>query len=119
MAWYAAHAIMSVKFTDGNQDKYPIWENIILIKADSDAEALEKAKKRAKQDESSSIPDFTWKGRSASWVFAGIRKLIACVDSESRPKDGTEITYSEMELDTAEDLFKLVNGQPVTISYQE
>jgi len=118
MAWYAAHAIMFAKFVDENQDKYPIWENIILIKANSDEEALKKAHIRAKEDESQIEGDFTWEGRSASWVFAGIRKLITCVDSELRPKDGTEITYSEMEIDTVENLSEFVDGNSVTVVYR-
>lgn len=102
MLWYAAHAIMYVKFADGNQDKYPIWENIILIEANSDEEALEKAQKRAKEDQSESEDDFTWEERPASLIFAGIRKLISCNNPEEKSCHGTEITYSQMEVDSEE-----------------
>jgi len=30
MSWYAASVIMYTKFKDGKQEKYPIWENVIL-----------------------------------------------------------------------------------------
>ncbi|MBO1349526.1 MAG: hypothetical protein EBE86_020060 [Hormoscilla sp. GUM202] len=40
MVWYAARAIMYVKFKEGEQDKYPVWENVILIKGSSNEEAL-------------------------------------------------------------------------------
>lgn len=49
--WYAASIIMLVKFKDGNQDKYPVWENVVLIKASSGDEALELAEKRGREEE--------------------------------------------------------------------
>ena len=49
--WYAASIIMLVKFKDGNQDKYPVWENVILIKASSDDEAIKKAEKEGREKE--------------------------------------------------------------------
>jgi hypothetical protein len=119
MTWYAAHTIMYVKFADGNQEKYPIWENIILIEANSDEEALEKAETRAKEDESESEDDFTWENRSASLIFAGIRKLISCNNPDENPRHGTEISYSQMEVKTEDELSKLVKGESVTIIYEE
>ena len=119
MAWYAAHIIMYVRFKDGKQDKYPVWENIVLIEAGSDKEAWEKSKRRALRYEGDSRGSFTWEGRPATWVFAGIRKINTCVDPEQRPIDETEITYSEFGLTTAEDLRKLVDGEPVEVVYVE
>ncbi len=119
MTWYAAHSIMYVKFTDGKQDKYPIWENIILIEASSDEEALEKAEKRAKEDQSESENDFNWEERPASLNFAGIRKLISCNNPENRPTDGTEISYSQMEIKTKDDLAKFLQGDSVMVLYEE
>ena len=116
--WYAAHAIMYVKFKDGNQDKYPFWENIILIEAVSSDEAFEKAEARARLDEGDSSNSFTWEGRPATWVFAGLRKLISCVDSEERPSHGTELTYSQMEVQSETDFKKLVSGDPVMVLYE-
>lgn len=119
MPWFAAHVIMSVRFKDGRQDKYPVWENIILIEAPTDKEAWCKAEARAKEDEGDSRGTFTWDGRAATWVFAGIRKLIICDQLGAPPESGLEITYSELELRTPEDLQKLVEGQPVTVTYVE
>ncbi|MBN2004361.1 MAG: DUF4288 domain-containing protein [Anaerolineae bacterium] len=59
MNWYAAHAVMYVKFKDRQQEKYPLWENILLIAAESDEEALAKAVARAKEDEGDSGGTFT------------------------------------------------------------
>lgn len=115
MNWYAAHAIMYVRFKDGVQDKYPFWENIFLIKADSDEEAFSKAEQRAKEDEGDSYGSFTWEERAASWCFAGIRKLVYCTESPEMPNDGTEVTYLEMEVDSESAFSKLINGEPVMV----
>jgi hypothetical protein len=40
MKWYAAHLVMFVQFKKHRQGSYPIWENIVLIKARSDQEAF-------------------------------------------------------------------------------
>jgi hypothetical protein len=117
--WFAASVIMYVQFKDGVQDKYPIWENIILIEASSDKEALKKAEKRGRDDEGDSEGSFHWEERPARWAFGGIRKLLKCKDAENRPTDGTEITYSQMEVSAEEALNKLINGEAVTITYEE
>jgi len=118
MAWYAAHAIMYIKFKDGVQDKYPFWENIILIEAETDDEAFEKAETRAREDEGDSQGSLTYEERPAKWVFAGIRRLVSCVDILEQPTDGTEITYLEMEVESEECFTKLLNGEPVKVLYE-
>jgi hypothetical protein len=117
MNWYAAHIIMYVKFKDDNQDKYPIWENIVLIMAESDEQAMQKVTERAKRDEGDCEGSFTWEGRPATWCFAGVRKLISCEDPTERPDDGTEISYSEMEVTSPEAFAELVKGEEVGIRY--
>jgi hypothetical protein len=119
MAWFAAHSIMSVEFIDGNQNKYPIWENIILIEATTDEEALEKAKIRSREDESELDDNFTWEDRPALLVFSGIRKLISFSNSEEQPSHGVEISYSQMEVTTKDELFRLVKGESVIVTYEE
>lgn len=119
MSWYAAHNIMYVMFKDGCQDKYPVWENIILIEAESEEQALKKATKIGQEAEGDSLGTFYWENRPATWVFAGVRKLIKCQSRNEKPSDGTEITYSEMLLDCEESLSKLVSGETVTIIYEE
>lgn len=119
MTWYAAHTIIYIKFKDGNQDRYPVYENIILIEAKTVEEAFEKAAEVAKNQEGDSQGSLTYDDRPATHVFAGIRKLINCEDDKDRPNDGTEITYSEFEVESEEAFSKLVNGYPVTVLYQE
>ncbi len=117
MSWYAAHAVMLVKFKDEHQDKYPFWENVILVEAQSDEEAFVKAAARARLDEGDSRGTFTWEGRPACWHFAGIRKLVACEEPNDKPNDGTEVTYLEMEIDDHDSFTKFMNGEPVLVRY--
>ena len=119
MAWYIAHVIMSVRFKDGYQDKYPVWENFILVEAASKKEALGKAEQRGREDEGDSQGSFTWDGRPATWTFAGIRKLIICEGRGVQPTSGIEVSYSEYELPTEEALQRLVNGDSVHLIYVE
>ncbi len=117
MSWYAAHAIMVVRYKDSSQKTVPFWENIILIEAESEDEAWSKGIARAKQDEGDSEGSFTWEGRPATWCFAGIRKLVTVPDPEAKPEHGTEITYLEMEVDNEESLARLLNGETIAVRY--
>jgi hypothetical protein len=119
VTWYVAHIIMSVRFKDGNQDKYPVWENLVLIEAASENEAEEKAKIRAQRYEGDTQGSFTWEERPATWVFAGIRKIIRCEIPGVQPTSGMEVSYSEFEVATEEALQKLVSGDSVEITYVE
>ncbi len=119
MSWYVGHLLMLVKFKDGNQDKFPIWENIILIEASSTDEALLKGKEKGLADQSPSHNDFLWGNRPAYFVFAGIRKLIECTNPDQQPSDGTEISYSQFEVDSHKSLEKLIAGDEVMVYYKE
>lgn len=119
MPWFAASAIMYIKFKDGNQDSYPIWENVFLVEADSPEKAEEKAIELAKQGEGDSQNSLTWGERPATWVFAGLRKLLTVShpDIHDTKLDGAEITYSEFEIDDKKSFQKFVDGKDVTIKY--
>lgn len=127
MTWYAAHLISYVKFVDGIQDRYPIWENVVLIQADTDDAAYAAADRIGRGEYDGT--DFAWEGRPATWSFAGIRKMIECQNIASaatdrhdpvyRPGHGTELTYSQLQLDTAHALQKLIDGDAVAVLYEE
>jgi hypothetical protein len=51
------------------------------------------------------------------WVFAGVRMLVACDDPDERPGDGTELSYSKLELDSLEDVKRLASGKAVQVTY--
>ncbi len=115
MEWYAAHVVMYVEFKDGRQDCYPLWENIILIEAETAEAAQELAEERAREDEGDSEGSFFHDDRPARWVFGGVRKLVLCVDADQRPGHGTEVTYSEMELPDKETFDRFVEGETVDV----
>jgi hypothetical protein len=117
--WYAAHILMYVKRKSKTPDKIPVWENIILIKAESEEAAFAKAQERGKQDEGDDDGTFVWAGQPAEWVFAGVRKLTLCEDPEKRPTDGCEISYTEMELPSEQALRALVEGKPATVQISD
>ncbi len=117
--WFAAHVILWVKYTEHEQKTFPLWENVILIKAQSAEEALAKAEMRGQRMAGKDKPTFTWGGKPATWVFGGVRKVTACDDAEQRPDDGTEITYTQMRVRSAAALKKLLAGEPVGVQYIE
>jgi hypothetical protein len=117
MNWFAAHLIMWVKIKGKRQTRFPCWENIVLIEAESEGKAFAKSEKRGHQEEGDCNGTFRWCGQPASWVFGGVRKLVLCEDPENRPLDGSEITYTEIEVESKEALEKLVSGEPVAVKY--
>jgi hypothetical protein len=106
---------MYVKFKKHRQTRYPLWENVILIKARSDEDAFEKAVKCGREHEGDCSGTFRWGGKPARWVFAGIRQLITCDNPHKRPSDRSEVTYLELEVSSKRELKKLVDGEPAMV----
>ena len=121
--WYAAHIVMAIRYENpDDQHDYPVWENVVLVRADSDEKALQKADCLGRSEEDDGSEGLRWQGKPARWVFAGVRKLIECRtpdDPQDRLRTGTEVTYSQMVLDSREALEKFVNGEPVPVLYEE
>ncbi len=123
MAWYAAHVIISVKFREGPQGAIPVYENVFLVEGESDEQVRAKAEALGRADE---VHDEsrTWEGRPADMVFEGIRKVIEIQSPPSMmekniPIDGSEVTYSNFQVESEEALQRLVNGEEVDIRYIE
>jgi hypothetical protein len=119
---YAAHIIMAVRYRSGTQNRFPCYENVVLIEADDPDEAMRRAEEYGAEEARHDDPTFTWGGQPAYWQFAGVRKLIECRtlgDPEDRLRDGTELTYSQLEVSSEKDLKKLVEGEPVSVTYEE
>ena len=91
-----------------------MWENIILIRARDSEEAYAKAEELGRQD-AFDDPTLTWGGHPAQVIFAGVRKITLCVDPDTRPNHGTEVTYIEMDLGSEEAIRKLVEMEPVAV----
>jgi hypothetical protein len=115
MSWNAAHLLMYVRLKNQSQDHFPIWENIVLFKADSENEAFVKAENRGQEDAGDEDGTFRWAGEPAEWVFAGVRKLTSCEDAGKRPNDGTEISFLELEAESSAAIEKLLEGEPVSL----
>ncbi len=72
-----------------------------------------------KQDEGDDDGTFRWAGKPAQWRFAGVRKLTLCEGPEKRPADGTEVSYTEMEVESEQALLKLLEGKPVAVRLRD
>ena len=121
--WYCAHAIFYFKLKyKEEQDSYFIHENVYLVQANDADEAMEKSLEYARDYEDSNEDDnLKLNNEPTCCIFAGIRKLIT-VSIPSRDKDtllcGYELTYSELEVDTLEEVEKLANGEFVDVLYR-
>jgi hypothetical protein len=115
MTWYAAHVILYVVFRDGNQDSYPVWENVFIVESADEETARTVAEGLGREGEGDSNGSMKWEGRPASWVFAGVRKLVKCDSDPEAPRHGTEVTYSEFSVDSLATLRELAAGRRVRI----
>jgi hypothetical protein len=115
MKWFAAHIVMVVKLTNPKQGRFPIWENIVLVSAESEPEAFAKAEEYGRLEEGDDDGTFRWGGHPARWVFAGVRKLTECAAIGDHPDDGTEITFNELEVDSQEALERFVAGRSALV----
>ena len=119
MTWFAAHVIMYVAFKDGAQETYPVWENVILVEADTEDAGFAKAEVYARQTEGDDEGTFRCGERPASWVFAGVRKLVRCDSDLEPPGEGTEVTYSDIVVDTLDAVRDLAAGRRVSLREYE
>jgi hypothetical protein len=116
MTWYAAHTITWVRFKSGEQDRYPVHENLLLICADTSDAAFAKAESLARDryvgDDSGS---YRYDDRPAERIFGGIRRLIECAGQDAQPTDGTEVTYQFLQVDTEKQLEALIANRDVVV----
>ncbi len=119
MPWFTAHAVMVVRFKDSTQAEFPIWENILLIEAADRASAAHLAAARAHEDEGDSEGTFLWNGHRATWVFAGIRRLVEVSHRGAGLGSGDELSYSEYSVSTEDELDALARGKSVLVRLSE
>jgi hypothetical protein len=115
MSWYAAHMIQYFKYRQGRQRSFMVWENIVLIRARNAEEAYAKAERIGREEEAFDDESLRVDGHPAQLLFAGVRKVVLCLDPDRRPGDGTEVSYTEMELRSEEDVRKLVAGESIAV----
>jgi hypothetical protein len=119
MTWFAVHTVITVQRVD-QLGPISIYENIFLVQAANSSQAKLEGERLVKP-EVDSDDDLTIDGFPAKRTFAGIRKVVNVSNPEpldldnDRPVSGTEITYSEFEVDTEDDVIKFVSGQELLI----
>jgi hypothetical protein len=119
MTWFAAHVVLYIAFKGGRQDSYPVWENVILVEADTEDAGFAKAEVYGREAEGDDRGTLRWGERPASWVFAGVRKLVRCDSDPEPPGEGTEITSSDIVVDTFEAVRDLAAGRRVSLREYE
>lgn len=113
MNWYAAHTIVYFKRRKGLQNRFLVWENIVLVRADSFDEAYDKAEKLGREEAAIDDETQTIGGHPSRMVFAGVRKVTLCQDWETRPTDGSEVTYNELVVRSEAAVRRLATGKTV------
>jgi hypothetical protein len=116
--WFAAHVILVLKLKQGQQNEFPVWENVLLLEAPSAEGVVELATERAQQYVGDSDGSLTLDDRPAVWEFVGVRKVVLC-DPSDTVADGTEATYSEFVLESFEDVQVLARGGAVRLTYTD
>lgn len=113
--WYCAHIVMLMAFDEEEQDVFPFWENVVLVEADSEEEAFEKAEALGRIEEKNSGPIIV-DDRPAKFVFSGVRKAVLCGHTGEKPREGQELTFSSFECRDRENFDKFVGGDYAELS---
>lgn len=102
--WYVSHEILTLAPDHSPADaKLDVWENLILIRAQSPEEAYLKAMEHGRANESA----ITVGGEKGSVRFRGLRDLVLIYDEL---EDGAEIEWHEMDL-TREEVDELLKDK--------
>lgn len=114
--WYATHVVEYFKFIKGKQDRYPIWETIILVKASSEKEA----KKRGAWFGKDKFPEgFKCSGRPIKSMLAGVRTVrVVDIDNIFKGKivDGLEVSVKKYIIDSWKKLDEFYYSDSVYIT---
>ena len=93
--WYIAHEILYFESkSDKARAKRTVWENLILIRADSPEEAYEKALQKGQSNEHAVKIGST----DGYCKFKGLRDLVLIYD---QLEDGAELEWRELEMTPA------------------
>ncbi|MGI8980511.1 MAG: DUF4288 domain-containing protein [Pirellulaceae bacterium] len=115
MNLYSAHVILYAQLKSGRQRKFPVWENIVLFSAGSSDAAFAKAQAYGRAEADDEDDSFTWGGKPARWVFAGVRKVTPCHAAVPRNVDGLEVACNEYEMTSVSAIQQLVAGEQVEL----
>jgi hypothetical protein len=104
---------MFVELKTASQKRFPVWENVVLIQAKNEEKAFEQAERHGRAEEGDDGGTFEWGESPARWIFAGVRKLTECDRVSISLASGTELTYTEFEVDSRDDVKRLASSKPV------
>jgi hypothetical protein len=94
--WYLAFIIQYFEYADKrSQKEYSVWENLVLINADSPDHAYEKAISLGQMVEE----EVTINGERGYSRFKGLSDLVPIYDEI---EDGAELAFKELELSKTE-----------------
>ncbi|MEX8503831.1 MAG: DUF4288 domain-containing protein [Leptothrix ochracea] len=121
---YCAHAIFYFKLLDHDQDSFLVHENVYLIEAENDDQAAKAAAEIGKGNEDASEDGhLELNEQKVAYLFAGIRKVIEIAPSPVSASAvgliGLELSYSEFEVDTLDQVLALACGDMVEVLYRE
>jgi hypothetical protein len=119
MNWYCAHIVMFVELKAAPQKRFPVWENVILFEARNEEDAFEQAERHGRAEAGDDGGTFEWGESPARWVFAGVRKLTECDTPSPGFASGTELTYTEFEVGSRDDVKRLASGKPVKALFHD
>src|SRR5258706_13878706 len=90
--WYLSYEILYYELTPPSaQERYTVWENLVLIKADSPEEAYEKAMKHGSLSEG----QVKRGDQTAACRFKGLKNLIKIYEEI---EDGAQLEWKEYEM---------------------
>jgi hypothetical protein len=124
MTWFTASVLISIKPETYADGPFQVYENMYLVEAATDHDALQKAALLGRKV--ASISDgLTIDGIPAMRSFIGVRKLVSVSNpypldlDGDRPVSGTELTYALYSITDELTASKLANGEEVGVIYLE
>ena len=121
MGWYAAHVISAIKYIQGEQNVFPVYESIVLINSESVCDAFKQAiEYGANYSRAQEGSNLRLNGCPAKSEFIGVRAVNEILDDLVIEKNGVnesialEVTWIEYEIDNLDKLHDLANGLSLT-----
>lgn len=122
MKWFSVSFISTIICTS-SQNEYPVFEDIILIGADSEAELQGKIKVQGELINKAGAEGITYNNEAAKQIFLGVRKIRAIYNTggdslnNAPPDDGCELTHSFYIVPSFSDAEKIASGNAVEVRY--
>jgi len=121
MPWFAAHAIMYFRLKSGVQQRYHVWENVLLVEAADSRQAWDRGRELARRDEGDDDGSLCIDDEPCELILGGLRKVVEVSHAglEDVPKHGDEISYSKFEVADGDALRRLIDGDEAAVVYVE